>query len=334
MKILATSLFLSAVLYGQGPGPVNVTPGGVTVQAPAAQAPKPIPPDAVVAEVNGKKYTAAEFDHLIAMLPPQYQQAARGRPQLVSQVLLMEKLSEDAQKSGLADKSPYKEQLEMTRLQVLSTAELSDVNNNIQLTGDEEQKYYQDNADKFKEVKVRVIYVSFKPGAPVAKSTSVEEAAKEAVRAAQSKAAGEKKSLTEADAEAKIQDLEKQIKAGADFGKLARENSDDKASAAKDGDFGVIKQDSAYPPAIKNAVFALKQGEVSAPIKEANGFYLIRAEEVSEQPMTEVMVQIVQAVRQAKFQQWMKGLQSQYDVKIENPSYFVSGVPNPLPPAH
>ncbi len=152
----------------------------------------------------------------------------------------------------------------MSRIQVLSTAELSDVNNTMKISEEDQQKYYKDNPDKFKEVKVRVIYVAFNPTPGKA-------------------AADGKKLPTEAEAQAKIEDLAKQIKNGADFGKLARENSDDKTSAAKDGDFGVIKLDSSYPPPIKTAVFALKQGELSAPIKQPNGFYLIRAEEINQQ---------------------------------------------------
>ena len=74
-----------------------------------------------------------------------------------------------------------------------------------------------------------------------------------------------KKSLTEAEAKAKIADLRKKLLSGADFGQVARENSDDKESAAKDGDFPPIKRSSSYPEDIKNAVFALKPGEISAP---------------------------------------------------------------------
>ena len=83
----------------------------------------------------------------------------------------------------------------------------------------------------------------------------------------QESAADAKKTLTEAEAKAKIDDLKKQIEAGADFGKLAKENSDDKDSAAKDGDFGLIKKNSPYPEAIKKTVFELKPGQVSEPLR-------------------------------------------------------------------
>jgi len=311
MKILAISFLASSLLLGQAQPPVQVTPGAPVVKAPGEAAapatPAPLSPDTVVAEVNGKKYTAADLDKLIAMLPAQYQQVARSQPQMLSQVFLMQRLAADAEKAGLDQKSPFKDQLEMSRMQVLSTAELSDVNNTLKVAEADERKYYDDNLDKFKEVKVRVIYVAFNPTGKAAP--------------------GGKKLPTQAEAEAKIEDLEKQIKGGADFGKLARENSDDQASAAKDGDFGVIKQDSAYPPPIKTAVLALKQGEMSAPIKQPNGFYLIRAEQISQQSFNDVFAQISQAVRQAKFQEWLKGVQAQYTVKVENQAYFAPRVP-------
>ncbi|HTB17947.1 MAG TPA: peptidylprolyl isomerase [Bryobacteraceae bacterium] len=319
MKILAIAFLLSALLYGQAavqtPEPVKVAPGTPAVTAPADAAPAPLPPETVVAEVNGKKYTAGDLDKLINMLPAQYQQAARSQPQLLSQVFLMQRLADDAVKAGLDQKPPFKDQLEMSRMQTLSTAELSDVNNRIEITQAEQQNYYNENPDKFKEVKVRVIYVAFNPTPGKA-------------------AAGGKKLPTEAEAQAKVEDLEKQIKAGADFGKLARENSDDQVSAAKDGDFGSVKLDSSYPQPIKTAVFALKQGEVSAPLKQTNGFYLIRADEVGKQSFNDAFMQIVQAVKQAKYQVWLKGLQAQYSVKIENPAYFAPRVPAQLQQVH
>jgi len=327
MKIITIPFLLSTLLYvqaaSQAQAPVNVTPGTPAVKAPAdaapppaaATPPPPVSPDTVVAEVNGKKYTAGELDKLIAMLPPQYQQVARSQPQMLSQVFLMQRLAADAEKAGLDQKAPFKDQLEMQRMQVLSTAELTDVNNTLTITQEDQQKYYKDNPDKFKEVKVRVIYIAFNP-------------------ASAKTAEGDKKLPTEAEAQTKIEDLAKQIKGGADFGKLARDLSDDKASAAKDGDYGVIKQDSAYPPAIKTAVFALKQGELSAPIKQPNGFYLVRAEEINHQPFNDAVPQIAQAVRQAKFQEWLKGMQAQYNLKIENSAYFATRVPAQLQQVH
>lgn len=324
MKIAIFSLFaFCALSFGQGQPPVTVAPGAPRVQAPAgisaagpaALQPPTVSPDTVVAEVAGKKYTKAEMDKIIDMLPEQYQRLALLQPQLLSQIFLLQHLAEEAEKAGLDQKEPLKSALVLQRMQALSTAELSDVRNTMVVPEAEQQQYYRENQDKFKEVNVRVIRISFAP--PNAKP-----------------AVDGKKPLTEAEAKAKIEEIAKQVQGGADFGKLAHEVSDEKASAAKDGDFGAITPDSAYPPAIKAAVFALKQGAVSAPIKEANSFYLVRAEEIKEKSFNQSVMQIMDALKQAKFQQWVKGVQAQYNVKIENPAYFAPRIPAPVQPAH
>jgi peptidyl-prolyl cis-trans isomerase C len=335
MKILTIPLVFSAllsveVLCAQAPAqpPVGVTPGAPAIGAPgqsAAAPPAPIAPDTVVAEVDGQKLTAGEMDKVIAMLPAQYQQAAKAQPQMLGQIFLMRRLAEDAEKAGVDKKEPYKDQLQMSRIQLLSTAELSEINNNTETTEAEQKKYYEDNPDKFKQVKVRAIYISFGPAPP-------KPIAGDNKAATDKDAKPEVKKLTEPEAKAKIEDLAKQIMAGADFGMLAHDVSDDKTSAAKNGDFGVIKQDSPYPQNLKTAIFALKQGELSMPIRQPAGYYLVRAEEVTVIPYADSLVEIIKNVKQAKFQEWLKGMQAQYKVKIENPGYFTPHGPPPFAP--
>jgi len=195
----------------------------------------------------------------------------------------------------------------LNRLQVLGNAELTIHGNSFPVTQADEEQYYKDHPDKFQEAKVRVIYVAFNP--------------------APGKTGAEGKLPLEAEAKAKIEDLRKQIVAGADFGKLARENSDDKTSAGKDGDFGTIKHSSPYPDPIKTAVFALKPGELSEPIRQPNGFYLIRLEELHTVPYDDVSGQIATDIRQDKFKDWTKSLQTQYSIKVIDPAYFAPKAP-------
>ncbi len=306
MKFVVLTALFVATLCAQQPAPaVPATPQA----APPATPPAEIKPDTVVMEANGKKYTAAEVDHLIAMLPAQYQAQARVQPQLLTQLLVYEKLAEDAVKEGLDKRSPYQEQLELMHAQLLAQAELTIRHNSIVVKEDDQQKYYKDHPEKFQEAKVRVIYIAFNP--------------------APDKTGPDGKKLpAEAEAKAKIEDLRKQIVSGGDFGKLARENSDDKTSAGKDGDFGVIKHNSAYPEPIKAAVFALKPGEMSQPIRLPNGFYLIRLEDLRALPFEDVSGQIVSEVQQERFQDFIKALQTQFTIKVEAPAYFA---PKPPP---
>ncbi len=317
MKFFAIPVLSCALVFGQTPPVPKTAPGTPAPPAqaiPDAPAPAaPIAPDSIVFEVNGKKFTAAEVDKLIAGLPPQIQQNARMQPQMLSQLFVYKRLAEDAEKAGLDKQEPWKEALEFQRMQTLANAQLTTHGNTIQVTTEEQQEYYKKNPDKYQQAKVRVIYVSFNP--------------------APDKAGADAKKLpTESEAKTKAEDLRKQIATGADFGKLARDYSDDKSSGAKDGDFGIIKHNSPYPDDIKKTVFALKAGEVSQPVRQPNGFYLIRVDEMNMQPFDEVSMQIFQEVKQQRFNEWVSAIQNQYKVKVENPAYFTPRAPLQLQP--
>jgi peptidyl-prolyl cis-trans isomerase C len=315
MKLFVTLALSAALVCGQPPQPPKIAPGTPAQIAPAPQpAPAvpapPVAPDSIVLEANGKKYTAAEVDKLIEALPPQYHQAAKSDPKVMSQVFWIRRLVEEAEKAGLEKKSPYKEQLEYNRMQLLAQGFLFVYGNTINVTPEDQEKYYKANPDKFKQAKVRVIYLTFNP---TPEKTSPDG----------------KKLRTEAEAKAKIDELRKQVVEGADFGKLARDNSDDRTSAIKDGDFGIMKQSSTYPAPIKAAVFGLKQGEVSQPVRQPNGFYLIRVDEIIVQPFEEVATEIYQDIKTERINDYNKNLQSQYQVKVENPAYFSPQAPPP-----
>jgi len=76
---------------------------------------------------------------------------------------------------------------------------------------------------------------------------------------------------------AKAQDIEKQLKAGADFGALAKKFSDDPGSKDKGGDLGYFARGSMVP-AFEKQAFDAKVGEVSAPVKTEFGYHIIQVE--------------------------------------------------------
>jgi peptidyl-prolyl cis-trans isomerase C len=315
MKYLATTLLFSIVLCGQTtPPPVAPGTPAPPVQAPPPETPPPAPvtPQTVVAEVEGKKLTAGDVDQILAELPSQYQQSARMNPaKTLTQLLMFRYLADEAEKANLDKRPDLKTTLEFQRMNLLYQAEINEYKDKIPVTREDQDKVYLENPDRFKQVKVKVIHISFsatpdKPGPDG------------------------KKMLSEAEAKAKADELRKQILAGGDFGKLARENSDDKSSAAKDGDFGTISHNSPYPEPVKKAVFVLKEGEVSEPVKQANGFYLIRADSVVLQPFGDVRPQIIEELKQTRFMDWLKSLETRFTVKVENPAYFAPKRPAQL----
>src|SRR5262249_42475863 len=86
----------------------------------------------------------------------------------------------------------------------------------------------------------------------------------------------------------------RRAKAGADFGKLAQEVSEDSATAPRGGDLGLVGKGEMVPD-FEKALFALKKGEVSPePVRTPFGFHAIKAMDIREggrKPLKEVAPQ-------------------------------------------
>jgi len=78
----------------------------------------------------------------------------------------------------------------------------------------------------------------------------------------------------------KILDIEKQIKAGKDFGKMAALYSADKGSAVRNGDLGYFQRGQMVKE-FDEAAFNLKVGELSPIVKTKFGFHLILVSAIS-----------------------------------------------------
>ena len=98
----------------------------------------------------------------------------------------------------------------------------------------------------------------------------------------------------------KANDLRKQIAEGADFAKLAKENSEDPGSAQQGGDIGFFGKDS-LDPAYEETMYKLKVGEVSEPVLSSFGYHIIKLEEIREQqvkPFEEVKPSLIAEYQQ------------------------------------
>lgn len=81
--------------------------------------------------------------------------------------------------------------------------------------------------------------------------------------------------VDDAAAKARIDTLAARIAGGAEFAKVAGENSDDVSSKARGGDLGWFTQDQ-YGSEFGSAVAALQDGGVSAPFKTQAGWHIVQ----------------------------------------------------------
>jgi peptidylprolyl isomerase len=108
------------------------------------------------------------------------------------------------------------------------------------------------------------------------------------------------------DAAKRITELASRLaKPGTDFARQARENSEHKDSAAKGGDLGWLAEGQLVPE-IRSALVKMVKGEVSAPIRTAAGWHLVKLldrKPAAVRPLEEVRANLIAAVRQRKAQE-------------------------------
>ena len=73
----------------------------------------------------------------------------------------------------------------------------------------------------------------------------------------------------------KLEDVQQRLGKGEDFAALAKEFSEDPGSAGSGGDLGYAGP-GVYDPEFEKALYALKSAEVSAPVRSAYGWHLIK----------------------------------------------------------
>ena len=296
---LLSLLFSGAVLCAQ------------PVALPQDRLPKPPAPPAeparetVIASYQGKTLTYGQLkDFIIAMAPPQQQQIMLQNPSFsVHKYFLWHVLADMAVGEKLDNKSPTREQLYWDRMNILAQAKLNEVSNQTTADEDDLKKYYEQNKAKYTQVRVKTIYISFSANPQAAGS-------------------GGKKVLSEDEAKAKIGKVLTEIRGGADFVKMVKEYSEDETSRNKDGDLETFRMSDELPDAIRAAVFKLKKGEVSEPVRQPNGFYLFRAEEVSVRTYQQVQTEIYDLVRQNNIKKWIDRMDKSIEYKVENPAFF------------
>jgi parvulin-like peptidyl-prolyl isomerase len=239
----------------------------------------------------------------------QFEIAAEELDVTVTDADVDKRLDELKEQFFQGDEQKYKDELEAQglteeqvrsdlRTRLLSEKVFEKVTSEVEVTDDEVQKYYDDNAAQFETPAsrdVRHILVKSK---------------------------------------ARADQLHAQLEDGADFAKLARQFSQDPASKKDGGKFNA--QQGATVAPFDKVAFELDTGELSDPVKTQFGWHIIEAvgdiEEKSTQDLSEVEEQIrdtlLEEKKNTRINEWIEELRARF----EDQTAYAPGF-EPPPPA-
>jgi len=202
----------------------------------------PPPEEGVLALVNGRQVTQAEFEarwgELAEATKARYEKEG-GKRLFLDELITRELLMQEARKQGLDQNDAIRDRAQRYREQLILDELLKDrIKAKVELSKEELDAFYEKHAHELlTPLKVHVSQMLL-PNISAAK------------------------------------DLEKQINQGGDFAKFAQRYSIDGKTKAKGGDLGPYRKELVIPE-VDAVIHTLKPAMVSAPIKTDAGYYLV-----------------------------------------------------------
>jgi len=312
---LIAIIVIFAALWGvaQTRGPVTLTPSHpfVAGEKPGAGPAVAAPAGKVVMRINGDPVTEDEFVAAFSTLPPQMQQqfaSPQGKQAFAEEMVRMKVLEQEAEKRGLANDPKVQGQIAVERGQALANAVLMKLVPNP--TEQDIKAFYDKNNSRMQTLDLYGIAIAMQGGAIPPKNGGAP--------------------LSQQEALAKGAQVAQQLQAGANLAQLAKQVSDDTASASRGGFLGSVAP-GALPEELDEKVMAMKTGEILGPIPSRLGVFVFKAGARHAQPMSGPMrQQIEQAVRQQQTMQKIEQLRKFAKVDFD-PQFFAPAKNMPPP---
>jgi parvulin-like peptidyl-prolyl isomerase len=357
VAISASFIAANSLLSADAPAKAKPAPAPAPEPPPAAEAPKAPALPAVVAVVDGVEIKGPEleqtFNGFLASrqipadaLPPA--EKARGYRMILEEMIkekLIEKRAADTKvtdeevtetfkkfTASLGSEADVKKQIEASgqtieKLRENIRASLkqdhwleAEVTKAGGVTDKDAKDFYDKNGDKFvSPAQVRASHILVKVEADAKPETVV---AKE--KAAQAIAARAKK--------------------GEDFGKMAKELSEDPSAKENSGDLDFFGKEQMVPE-FSDAAFAMKKGEISDPVRSPFGYHVIKVTDRKDSetvPLDKVKDRVLAFLKGQKAEALKQEIRQKAEVKINlpepppepaNPGAAPGAAPAPAPAA-
>ena len=270
----------------------------------------------VIMRVNGEPVTEGEFSAAFATLPPEMQQqfnSEQGKQAFAEQLVRMKLLEQEARKRHLENDPQVAAQLAANRLDVLANAAAQKMVEKASPA--DVQKFYDENQSRLQTVDLYNIVIAYQGGAIPPKNGGTPPDERTAVN--------------------KALQIYQQLKEGAKFEDLAKQYSDDAASAARGGLLGQVAP-GMLPQELDARVMNMKEGEISTAIPSRYGIHIFKMGKRHARPLSEVQDRIAAKVKQdetvRRIEELRKTAKVDYDPKFfPDAKNWPSGAPKPGP---
>lgn len=315
---LAAVVIVFAAIYGVAATrqPLPLTPTHpfslsepVAAIPTAAAAPGAAPSGRVVMRVNGEPVTENEFNAMFASLPPDMQQqfaTEQGKAAFAEQLVRMKLLEQEARRMKLENDPNVAGQLAAGRAEILANAAGSKLIDKVSPAA--VQKFYNENQPHLQTADLSHIVIAYQGGAIPPKNGGAPPDERTAAN--------------------KALQIYQQLKSGASFEQLAKQESDDTASAERGGALGEVAP-GMLPQELSARVFALKEGEISTAIPSRYGIHIFKMGKRHTQALTALKPQIEARVKQEETMRRIEDLRKAAKVELD-PKFFP---PTARPPA-
>lgn len=229
----------------------------------------------------------------------------------------LEDLEKEATKQGIS----WEDFKQTQRNQIITRKVIGEeVSSHLAVTKEEEQTFYDEHKSEMEQpefIRLSEILVAPKVAAAPAPTAPVPAGTDPGAAAAATPPVADEAAL--AAAEAKANDLLKQIHDGASFEDIAKKNSDG-PSAADGGALGMFKRGQ-LAKELEDRTFAMKSGEVTDVIRTKQGYVILKVDDhqmAGIPPMKDVMGKIQDALYYQKLQPALRA----YLTKLREEAYI------------
>jgi len=228
---------------------------------------------------------------------------------------------EELEKAATAQGISYEDFKQNMRNQIVTQKVIGEeVGSHLSITTEEQQKFYDEHKSEMEQPEsIKLSEILIVPEKPADKPAAASPAENNGSQATDDGAKQAAEAAALAAAEAKANEVLKQIRSGASFEDVARKNSAG-PSAAQGGDLGVFKRGT-LAKELEERTFAMKAGEITDVIRAKQGYIILKVTDhqiAGIPPMKQVEPRIQDALYMEKLQPALRA----YLTKLREEAYI------------